>query len=393
MIFHGFKIMWNQKRKYGFIIFELFAIFLIIISTMLYMVDQVSNYLEGTGCDIQRVYCLDINYHEGEEARRHDHFEKIRQRIEQLEGVESASFSLYAAPHIMQASSWSFKYGETITSARIHYVDEGFRQVLNLQLAKGSWIGDFDGGSPSVVPAVINREMADKLFEEGEPLGRRIEGMDHQYRVIGVVRHFKTRDFVPSGPSIFIPVNHPATGVYASTDLLVRYEKGTHPQPREYAREVFSVLSRDQYKIARSMPLESMKEASNANRSGDMAFVGLLVGFLIFNLVLGLIGILGYNVNQRWSEIGIRRAVGATGSHVRGLIFFELLAMTLMAFVPAFLIIVQVPALELLPVEWSLFVKAMAAALLVILLLVFLSVFYPALQASKIPPALALKEE
>jgi ABC-type lipoprotein release transport system permease subunit len=35
----------------------------------------------------------------------------------------------------------------------------------------------------------------------------------------------------------------------------------------------------------------------------------------------------------------------------------------------------------------------MAAALLVILLLVFLSVFYPALQASKIPPALALKEE
>jgi putative ABC transport system permease protein len=141
------------------------------------------------------------------------------------------------------------------------------------------------------------------------------------------------------------------------------------------------------------MPLESMKEASNANRSGDMAFVGLLVGFLIFNLVLGLIGILGYNVNQRWSEIGIRRAVGATGSHVRGLIFFELLAMTLMAFVPAFLIIVQVPALELLPVEWSLFIKAMAAALLVILLLVFLSVFYPALQASKIPPALALKEE
>jgi len=393
MIFHGFKMMWNQKKKYGFIIFELFVIFLIVISTMVYMVEQVSTYLEGTGCNIERVYCMDVNNYVQGEVDRHDHFEKIRERLESLDGVEAASFSLYAAPHIMQSSSSTFKYGETLSSGRIHYVDEGFQQVLKLELLQGSWIGDLDGRSLSLVPAVINRHMADKLFPGEDPMGKGIKGPEHEYRVIGVVRHYKPRDFIPSGPSIFIPMNHPATGVYASADLLVRYEEGTFPRPRDYAREVFSVLPRDEYKIARSMPLGTMKEISNSNRSGDMAFVGLLLGFLIFNLILGLIGILGYNVNQRWSEIGIRRAVGATRLRVRLLIFSELLAMTLLAFIPAFLIVVQVPALDLLPVEWSLFIKGMGAALVVILVLVFFSVFYPALQASRIPPALALKEE
>lgn len=393
MIRHGFKIIWNQKRKYGFIVFELFVIFLIIISTMVYMIEQVSTYLEGTGCNINRVYCMDLSHQLPEEVAPHDHFQKINKRVERLEGVEAVSFSLYATPHMMQSSSSSFKYGEYISQARIHHVDEQFQKVLQLDVVRGHWFEFSSEMSASLIPAVINRQMAEELFGDANPLGEEISGMEHQYEVIGVVGHYKPRDYIPAGPSIFVPMNHAQTGVYGSADLLVRHEKGFYPRPRAYAQEIFSVLSRDRYKIERSMKLTTLKEMSNSNYSGDMLFVVLVVGFLIFNLILGLIGILGYNVNRRWSEMGIRRAVGASRSLVRRQILSELLAITVMALIPAFLLVVQIPALDLLPVSWALFSKSMLGALVVILFLVFVSVFYPAVLASKIPIAEALKEE
>jgi len=39
-------------------------------------------------------------------------------------------------------------------------------------------------------------------------------------------------------------------------------------------------------------------------------------GFLVINVALGLFGVLWYNINKRRGEIGLRRAVGATGNSV-----------------------------------------------------------------------------
>ncbi len=392
MIVHGFKTMWNQKRKYGFILFELFVIFLIVIATLMYMIDQLSNYLEGTGCEISQVYYINLERHAGKKQPEEDPFSRIPARLERLKGVESASISRYAAPHLMQFSNSSFRHADKITRANIQYVDRGFREVLKLNLIDGRWFGQ-EGHASGVVPVVINRQMAVELFGQANPVGRRIKGKQQRYRVVGVIGHYKKRSFQQEKASIFIPATHPKTGISGNADLLIRYSRGSFPRPRAYAREVFSVLSTDHFRIGRSMKLALLREQSNANASEDISFVGLLVGFLVFNLVLGLIGILGYNVNQRWSEMGIRRAVGATQGHVRRLIFSELFALTAMAFIPALLLLVQIPALDLMPLSWGLFTRGMVASLIVILLLVTASVLYPGIKASKIEPAVALKEE
>lgn len=91
--------------------------------------------------------------------------------------------------------------------------------------------------------------------------------------------------------------------------------------------------------------------------------------------------------------MGIRRAVGSTRRSVRRLIFLEMLALTLMALVPVFIVIVQIPAFEWMPLTWPLFTKATIASLVLIFVLVFTSVLYPGIMASKIQPAVALKEE
>ena len=47
------------------------------------------------------------------------------------------------------------------------------------------------------------------------------------------------------------------------------------------------------------------------------AIIAIVVAcFLIINVALGLFGVLWYNINKRRSEIGLRRAVGASGNSV-----------------------------------------------------------------------------
>ena len=394
MIQHSFKIMWNQKRKYGFILFELSAIFLVIFLTMMYMIDQFTKYFEGTGCEISNVYYLGVATLPESDNPPPDYFQRIRKRLVGMESVELVSFSRHAAPYGgMGSASGTYQYGEKSCYAGIHYADRHFPSVLKMELSSGKWFDSRKQQSSTIeIPVVINQTMAKKLFGNKDPLGKIIRTNSSKYKVTGVLRQFKNSDFEASRPDIFISLHHPKTPSLAG-EMLIRYKQGAHPEPGHYVEEIFTVLPKDDYRVMRSSRMEIMKKMANSNISGDILFVSLVVGFLLFNLILGLIGILGYNVNRRWSEMGIRRAVGSTRRSVRRLIFFEMLALTLMALLPVFIVIVQIPAFEWMPLTWPLFTKATIASLVLIFVLVFTSVLYPGIMASKIQPAVALKEE
>ena len=47
-----------------------------------------------------------------------------------------------------------------------------------------------------------------------------------------------------------------------------------------------------------------------------MIVLFIVAGFLIINVALGLFGVLWYNISKRKSEIGLRRAVGASGNSI-----------------------------------------------------------------------------
>ena len=392
MMQHSFKLMWNQKRKYGFILLELFVIFVVIFMTTIYMIDNMTKYFQGTGTNIERVYFMKI-HQTGEESNVDPGFDKIRQRLAQSEFVREASLSHQASPYVSGYSTRTFHHGENLTKASFCVADSWFPSVLQPELKSGRWFRPDERTRGIEIPAVINQKLAAKLFPGQDPIGKTIQDDGHRYVVQGVIDQYKRRDFRSEGSTLFIPFSHWYRPNRGSVDLLIRYPEGAFPKPRKYAEVVFSVLPREHFQITQSARLEAVKQQSNSNTSGDMLFVTLIVGFLLFNLMLGLVGILGYHVNQRISEMGIRRAVGSTRRKVRGLIFLEMLVLTLMATIPALFLVVQIPALELMPMSWGLFIQGMLVSLAIIAIFVSISVMYPGIVASKIRPALALKEE
>ena len=113
-------------------------------------------------------------------------------------------------------------------------------------------------------------------------------------------------------------------------------------------------------------------------------------GFLIFNVILGLFGILWHNINQRKGEIGTRRAMGATQGLITGQFIGEVVVIATFALILGCFFAIQFPLMDVFGLANNIYIKGMLTAVFMIYLLVIICAFYPSWQASKIHPAVAL---
>jgi putative ABC transport system permease protein len=119
----------------------------------------------------------------------------------------------------------------------------------------------------------------------------------------------------------------------------------------------------------------------------------IVVGFLIINVALGLFGVLWYNINKRKSEIGLRRAVGATGNSVSRQLVGEALVLSTFALIIGSFFAVQFPLLNVFNLPGSVYIIALFFAVVFIYLLVIICALYPGKQAAAIYPAVSLHED
>jgi putative ABC transport system permease protein len=121
---------------------------------------------------------------------------------------------------------------------------------------------------------------------------------------------------------------------------------------------------------------------------------GIVAGFLMLMVVLGLTGVLWQNVTQRTREIGLRRAKGASRPFIYGQILGELMVMTTIAVLLGSLLLAHVPFLNLIDdMNATIYLMGGGAAALLLFALTAVCGYYPARLASRVQPALALRTE
>jgi putative ABC transport system permease protein len=124
------------------------------------------------------------------------------------------------------------------------------------------------------------------------------------------------------------------------------------------------------------------------------AAIGLIAGFLMLMVALGLTGVLWQTVTQRTREIGLRRAKGAARARVQRQILGELVVMTSLAVTVAAIIVAQAPIVS--PFYWvetHVYVAGFVIAAATIYVLTFLCGWYPSRLATRVEPAEALRYE
>jgi predicted permease len=247
--------------------------------------------------------------------------EPLYERINSLPGVRVAALSscgpFSGLQHTSPFSAPGGPFAESDT-ARIVHVSPGYFQIMTRLIAgRGIDASDRDG-APQV--AVISQTAAFRLFGSQNPVGRFISGSRvfdaaHQLLVVGVAHdvHFTPRD--PYGFIVYVPL---AQTPAPMTDVELR----AAGDPARLAAAVRSTIqSLDPH--LRIGEIRLLRETIDAGLTQEemMAWLSTAFGLLALLLTfIGVYGVVGYTVERRTQEIGIRLALGARRGQIARLV-------------------------------------------------------------------------
>ncbi len=267
---------------------------------------------------------IDPNETYSTQAKRNAYFSEALHRVLDVPGIEAAGLS--DALPLGRNRSWGisakgqvYKRGE-YPDGFVRIVSDGYFHAMDIPLRAGHNFSERD--APGSLPViVINETLARVLWPGQDPLGR-IARADVERTVVGVVgdvRHLALEK--GSGSEFYLPIRQ--TEDYSSVDLVVRSALPTGALASRI-REALKPIEPNLPTIGFRTLQQLVDKAASPRRF----VVVLLGGFASFALILASLGIyalISYSVGQRNQEIGIRMALGASPSMIRGLILGETL--------------------------------------------------------------------
>lgn len=242
--------------------------------------------------------------------------------------------------------------------------------------------------------AIITRGLAERLFPGQDAVGRSLYAQDQESaRVIGVVEHLK-RGYALGDPSthddaLILPIQGPYDKFGGS--YVLRTDPALRPQVLEAAAAALNRIDRNRVMFNQ----DSYEDIRASYFRKDLAMTWMLAAIcaaLLTIALLGIVGIASFWVRQRSRQIGIRRAIGATRLQILQHVQLENLLLSVLGVIvgmfAAYGIGATLSDLYGLPrLPW--YYLPLCAA--VLLLLGQLAVLAPALRASKVSPAVAVR--
>jgi putative ABC transport system permease protein len=351
------------------------------------------------GFDRQNVLLvrLDLGNANYPPERRPAAYQEMLDRVRAIPGVRSASMSGQVP---IGRGSWNEELDvEGYTpksrgdvSVLYNSVTPGYFDTLRTPLVMGRDFNQYDTPqSPSV--AVVNESFARRYYGFANPVGKRFRWrpgakLSAPVEIVGVVKDAKYVSLreKPS-PTMFIP--EAQVGPRGFANIEIRADTDVVPP----VKAAIEAVNRD---ISLQFAMFSVQIEESLVRERLLATLsGFFGGLALLLAIIGLYGVMSYNVARRRNEIGIRMALGAEQSRVLrmvlgevGVLVFIGLAIGIAAalattrFVQSFLY-------GLTPNDpW---VLSSAAAVLALVAVV--AGYLPARRASRLDPMTALREE
>lgn len=388
MIKHLFKLIWNQKRKNAGLLFELFFSFLVLFAVMTFIIHNMSRYREPLGFNYENVWQVNLSWNAVSAEDRLVAQQQYKAQLKNYPEIEKFSFANSNTPYGNSVHINAASYGEKRASAHTFVVDENYQDLYEIELTEGRWFTEADRVGP-VRLVLINEMLKDELFGDEPVLGKEFQAIgEDRGKIVGVFAAYKYRgEFSETTAQMFLS---PEEG-HVFPQILLRLRPGVGA---DFEARLLADLS--QLVKGVTMTVDYVDE----NRADTLLSVWLpmliflvISGFLIFNVALGLFGVLWQNINIRKAEIGVRRAVGATQGNIGWQFIGEVLVLSTLAIILGCFFAIQFPLLGVLGLPAWVYLAAIAVAILIIYALVALCAYFPSRLAAQLHPAIALHEE
>jgi putative ABC transport system permease protein len=269
-------------------------------------------------------------------AARENLYQAILDRVAAVPGVREASMTNHLPIGGDVWGLWRTIEGRPIPErgmerTAVYRVSRpNYFATMRIPLAAGR---DFDERDTDRAPlvAIINETLSRREFAHENPLGKRItlgdpRGTPKWMTIVGVVKDVKQGTWAePADDELYIPFQQSGSFFFSGTEphaagmtLVAR----TDLEPASLARAVKGAV----WSVDRSLPVSHVETLENTIRDATWQScfaVQLISIFSALALVLAMIGVYGvmaYEVAQSTHEIGIRMALGADRGGIASMI-------------------------------------------------------------------------
>lgn len=261
-------------------------------------------------------------------------------------GLKYADYDVLAAtlPTVKQVVPVSLirknaQYGRhRIANARILGTTPEYQTIKRLTLRRGRFLTNLDDATMANV-AVLAAGAAERLFSYEDPIGKPLLLGNGAFVVVGVLQSQDSGSAVPGAigsqdlnNDIYVPLNS-ARSRFGELQMILR--SGGRDFERTQLSEITLTLHDETLVVATAsmvrkllqqrhlnkvdyeiqVPLELLRQAEREKRVWNMV-LGSIAGISLLVGGIGIMNIMLATVSERTKEIGIRRALGATRTHI-----------------------------------------------------------------------------
>jgi len=262
-------------------------------------------------------------YPDGEAMRRFH--ERLLERVAAEPGVEAAGLASHLPVEEYGTNGYVRVEGKTYPPngeplVEVRVVSPDYFRAMGVRLVRGRTF-DVRDTKDAPVGVVVNETMARTVWPGEDPVGKRVWGrpvVDDWVPVVGVVADVKNVGLtLPTVPEFYFNYTRGGEGLRDMT-LAVRSRLEPGVLAAAVRREVQAVDPGQPAYNVRTM--RAVLDGSVEGRRLNMSLLGVLAALSLVLAVIGIYGVMSYNVARHTREIGIRMALGAQTTHIHRLI-------------------------------------------------------------------------
>lgn len=413
------KQIWNERRSNGWLWAELLIVFVVLWYVVDWTYVTARTYYEPVGFDITDTYYLELSLKNNKSdsyipkdkkgTTLGQDITELTNRLRRLPEVEAVSVSNNARPYIGSNSGMMLRIDTIVRNPLRRTMTPDFFQVFRYQSADGRAYEPLVQALKNGNVVVCENFWPNDYKGDRTLLGREVVNVDDStevYKIGAVSTKVRYNDFWSNYGDRYIAIAFSEkvltefdSDFYPSNlEVCLRVKPGTAKDfPEQLMKLSSSQLSVGNLFILKVYDYENIRNDFQRESYNQIQIRFWIMGFLLLNILLGIVGTFWFRTQHRRSELALRVAVGSRRMQLWSCLNNEGIVLLSLAALPATVICYNIGYLDLTDgyMRWGIarFLITFAISYFLMALMILVGIWFPARQAIRIQPAEALREE